>query len=250
MPGAVILLYIATTLSFTYIASTKLNRIFARTARLSKTHSGQKIFAFLSSITTHPLKWLLTGKTLQETGEYYNITTLTTLGNAIAVPPAFVISTKFGKIPLISKGLQGFLITIRPWNNTYSVITTHTTPTQFLESLNKAKLWFIRDGVEIGLGKISTFSTINKGVALLVTERSTVKTSKVLLREQYESAMRKTWKDQCHSLDEQTPYLISNLLYAVSIDPLFTSLQNLEGTAFDLLHNTTQSVLSEFDYLF
>ena len=117
-----ILLYAATTIIFTCIASQKLKTIFTKISSVAKTRLGSKIFILLSSIKTHSFKWLLFGKTLQETGEYYNNKPMTNVGSAISIPSAFVISIKFGSIPVLSKATQGFLISIKPWNNAHSLL--------------------------------------------------------------------------------------------------------------------------------
>ena len=125
-------------------------------------------------------------------------------------------------------------------------------PEQFVNSTKKGILWGARDGIEKTLGIFSKHKIFNKATALFLIEPNFSKTLKVLLRENYESDMLKTWKDICTlknsvlpvglrkdtadpqqettvTLEDQTPYIISNLLYAFSIDPLFDYFQITEA---------------------
>lgn len=248
-----------------------------------QTTIGKTTFKLLASISISPWKWWFAGKASEAAGVIIteaNTTILginttyvgkaiTLTGSSASVPASFLISQKISQyrffwqsynsfthkpIRIIPKSIQGGLLTFTPFILAKKLYTQEDPLNFTLNALDKTKKFGIRDSIEYGLEQTlpPELKTANKCFALLVTEQSIAKTTKVAIREYYEQLMLKEWTDSCPTLEKQIPFMISNIVYAFSIDPTFTTLQQQEEIATNHIknliernNNTEESMQSE-----
>ncbi len=226
----------------------------------TQTIIGRKVFAFIASISMSPWKWWIAGKATETAGQTIAETNTTILsfktqmvgqsislvGSSMSVPAAFVVSYKVAQyhffwqsyssftpqtpLRIIPKTIQGLLITLNPFKIARLLYLQNNALNLTLSSLDKAIKFGIRDTIEFTLEQAipSEYKTINKCIALLATERSITKTTKVVIREYYEKNMLEQWTLSCPNLEKQIPFIISNAIYSFSLDPAFSFLEKKE----------------------
>lgn len=129
---------------------------------------------------------------------------------------------------MLSKAAQGVLISTKPFKLIYSLATNHTLDNKTYDALSKGLRWGARDLIETSINQATNDNLVSKVLALLITERSVSTTCKNTLRDLYEKQMLSDWKQSCSDLEVQIPFIVSNLLYSVSLDPLFDLLKDFE----------------------
>ena len=225
----------------------------------------------MASISISPWKWWFAGKASEVAGAIITETNTTILGintthigkaitltgSSASVPASFLISQKVSQSPffwqsygsvahkpirIIPKSIQGGLLTFNPFILAKKLYTQEEPLNFTLNALDKTIKFGIRDAMEYSLEQAipPELKTANKCFAILITERSITKTTKVVIREHYEQLMLKEWTDACPTLEKQIPFMISNIVYAFSIDPTFTTLQQQEEIAINHIKNQMQ----------
>jgi hypothetical protein len=220
-------LCLATTVTFSFIAKRYSKQILRFTAEISKKPYLNKFFKFMATISTSTLKWFVAGKTIEEIGSKIDSKPLKVIGGSIVFSSSFALTHKY-KIPLLSKAAQGVLISAKPFQLTYSLATNYTLDSKTYDALFKGSKWGARDFIEIHFNQVTKNPIISKTFSLLVTEQSISTTLKTVTRDFYEKQMLNNWKDHCSDLELQIPYIASNLLYSISLDPLFDLVKDLE----------------------
>lgn len=201
------------------------------------------LFKLFSTISTHPFRWFFAGKACQETGAAVKNKPLEILGKAITVPPAFIISHQYYNIPIASKGLQGFLLAVHPFELGASLIQNQTLNNQTYSALNKGLHWGLRSSAELFLDNtiLPEYATLNKIIGLSVIEQNVTTTLKTLSREKLEKVIQAKWVFYCPELEAQTPFLLLNLLYPFTLEPISEMVAYKEYMFFERFrsHNTT-----------
>lgn len=255
--------FLAFTILLTTFASRFSYKILSPFSRFAKhTTIGKRIFKTLASISVSPWKWWYAGKATEAIGQIitetnitiasFNTTSIgtvvTTTGASASIPASFLISCKASQYKLfwqsyssftfqtpfriIPKAIQGSLLTFNPFTIAQQLYMQNNPTNHVLNALYKTRRFGIRDALEFGLDQtvLPNFKTTNKCTALLLTEFSITKTTKVVIREYYEQIMSKQWEQSFGNLEIQAAFMISNFAYAFSLDPVFEFLKQKEDS--------------------
>ncbi len=230
-------LYLSTTVTFSFIAKRYSKQILKVTAEISRKAYLNKLFNFMSTINTSTLKWFIAGKTIEEIGNQIDNPSLKAVGGSIVFSSSFVITHKY-KIPGLSKAAQGALISVKPFQLAYSLATNYTLDKKTYDALSKGLKWGARDLITMNLNPLIDNPMISKTFALLIIEQSISTTLKTATREYYEKQMLDNWQENCADLELQIPYIVSNLLYLISLDPLFDLAKDFEKNCTQLIKSS------------